>query len=92
MFNLSMKFGTHPDCLNLAKVIPIHKKESKVEVGNYRPISLLSKLLEKVVHERTYNFLEKYNCLYEYQYGFRKSHSTKHAFIEITEKIRKALA
>ena len=73
---------------------PIHKKESKLEVGNYRPISLLSninKLLEKVVHERTYNFLEKYNCLYKYQYGFRKSHSTKHALIEITEKIRKAL-
>ena len=94
IFNLSMKLGAHPDCLKLAKVIPIHKKESKLEVGNYRPISLLSninKLLEKVVHERTYNFLEKYNCLYKYQYGFRKSHSTKHALIEITEKIRKAL-
>ena len=66
IFNLSMKTGTHPDCLKLAMVIPIHKKGSKLEVGNYRPISLLSnidKLLEKIIHERTYNFLEKYKCL-----------------------------
>ena len=94
IFNLSLRTGTHPDCLKLAMVIPIHKKGSKLEVGNYRPISLLSninKLLEKIVHERTYNFLEKFNCLYKYQYGFRKSHSTNHALIEITEKIRKAL-
>ena len=47
--------------------------------------------IKKFVHERTYNFLEKYNCLYKYQYGFRKSHPTRHALIEITEKIRKAL-
>ena len=53
IFNLSMRTGTHPDCLKLAMVIPIHKKGSKLEVGNYRPISLLSninKLLEKIVH------------------------------------------
>ena len=94
IFNLSMKTGTHPDCLKLAMVIPIHKKGSKLEVGNYRPISLLSninKLLEKIIHERTYNFLEKYKCLYKHQYGFRKKHSTNHALIEITEKVRKAL-
>ena len=94
IFNLSMQTGTHPDCLKLAKVIPIHKKGSKLEVGNFRPISLLSninKLLEKIVHERSYSFLEKYKCLYKHQFGFRKSHSTNHALIEITEKIRKAL-
>ena len=33
IFNLSMKTGNHPDCLKLAMVIPIHKKESKLEVG-----------------------------------------------------------
>ena len=41
--------------------------------------------------KRTYSFLEKYSCLYKYQFGFRKNHSTNHALIEITEKIRKAL-
>ena len=85
------RYSRFPDCLKLAMVIPIHKKESKLEVSNYRPISLLSninKLLEKIIHERTYSFLEKFGCLYKHQYGFRKSHSTNHALIEITEKIR----
>ena len=75
IFNLSLRTGTYPDFLKRAMVILIHKKGSKLEVGNYRPISLLSninKLLEKIVHERTYNFLEKFNCLYKYQYGFQK--------------------
>ena len=56
-----------------------------------RLIIINNTLLERIVHERTYNFLEKFGCLYKYQYGFRKSHSTNHALIEITEKIRKAL-
>ena len=75
-------------------VVKIHKKESKFKVGNYRPISLLSninKLMEKINHERTYNFLEIHNCLYKHQYSFRRSHSTNYALIEITEKVRKAL-
>ena len=62
IFNLSMQTGIHPDCLKLVMVIPIHKKGPKLEVGNYRPISLLSnmnELLEKIIHERTYSFLEK---------------------------------
>ena len=74
-----MRTGTHPDCLKLAMVIPIHKKGSKLEVGNYRPISLLSninKLLEKIVHVRTYSFLEKYKCLYKYQFGFSNTQQT----------------
>ena len=52
------------DCLKLAMVIPIHKKRSKLEVGNYKPISFLSnieKLLEKVIYERTYSFIENFN-------------------------------
>ena len=40
---------------------------------------------------RIYNFLEKYNCLYKKQFGFRNSHSTNHALITITEKIRESL-
>ena len=38
--------------LKIAKVIPVHKKQSRVDCTNYRPISLLSnieKIIEKVV-------------------------------------------
>ena len=43
------------------------------------------------MYTRLYNFLEKYNCLYKKQFGFRNSHSTNHALISITEKIRESL-
>ena len=40
---------------------------------------------------RALSFLEKENVIYDKQFGFRPKHSTNHAIINITEKIRKAL-
>ena len=94
IFNLSLRTGQHPDILKISKTIPIFKKGSRLMVSNYRPISLLSnlnKILEKIVHERVYKFLEAFQCIYSFQFGFRKKHSTNHALIEITETIRQAL-
>ena len=36
-------------------------------------------------------FLENQKCFYKNQFGFRKKHSTDHALITITEKIRNVL-
>ena len=94
IFNLSFSTGQYPDLLKIAKTIPIHKKDSRLLVSNYRPISLLSninKILEKLMFNRIYNFHEKYKCIYKLQFGFRSKHSTNHALIEITESIRKVL-
>ena len=41
-FNHCLETGVYPDILKVAKVIPLHKKGPKHEVGNYRPISILS--------------------------------------------------
>ena len=62
--------------------------------SNYRPISLLSninKIFEKLVFSRVYKFLDKYECLYELQFGFRAKHSAEHALISISEKIREIM-
>ena len=43
----------------MLEVAPIHKKDSKLECSNYRPIALLSnidKILEKLMHKRLLNF------------------------------------
>ena len=80
--------------LKIASAIPIFKKDSKLIVSNYRPISLLSninKILEKLMFTRVYEFLEKHKCIYKLQFGFRSKHSTNHALINITETIRSAL-
>ena len=44
IFNTSISTGVYPDLLKIAKVIPIHKKNDKSDVINYRPISVLSSI------------------------------------------------
>ena len=63
-------------------------------LARYRPISLLSnldKILEKLMHNRIYEFLEKYKLLYPLQFGFRQHYSTSYALLNLTESIMKAL-
>ena len=88
LFNLSLNSGVVPDAMKIAKVIPLFKKGDKKLPSNYRPISLLSvfsKLLEKLVHKRVYNFLDRHQLLYKFQFGFRKNHSTSLALLEIID-------
>nr|XP_047135289.1 uncharacterized protein LOC124812535 [Hydra vulgaris] len=54
-------------------------------------LSNISKLLENLMCSRMYSFLNSFNCLNEFQFGFRSNHSTCHELISITERIRKAL-
>ena len=94
IYNLAVMSETHPEKLKFVNAIPIHKKGSHILLSNYMPISLLSNLnniFEKIIFNRLYCFLEKYDCIYELQYGFRAKHSTTHALINITERVRVAL-
>ena len=94
IFNLYFSTGVFPSGLKIAKVIPIHKKESKLKCPNYRPISLLSnldKILEKLMHNRIYEFLEKYKLIYPLQFGFQQHYSTSYALLNLTESIMQAL-
>ena len=90
MFNLSFVSGCFPDSLKLAKVIPLYKSENKKPVTNYRPISVLpvfSKILEKLMHIRLYEFLDNNLLLTENQYGFRPKHSTYMALLNLVDKV-----
>ena len=91
IFNTSVLTGQYIDKIKLPKTIPIVKKGSRLVVSDYRPISLLSnlnKIMKKLIFKRVYEFLEKYNCFYDLQFGFCSKHSTVHALISITESIR----
>ena len=94
LFNLSLTSGSFPTILKTSKVTPIYKKDSKLKCSNYRPISLLSnidKILERIVYNRLYTFFEDDKLVYNLQFGFRQKHSTIHALIHLTEKIREQL-
>ena len=42
IFQASIQQGTVPDEWKKANVVPIHKKGSRSDLGNYRPVSLTS--------------------------------------------------
>ena len=63
--------GVFPSVLKTAKVVPVFKKDSKLNYSNYRPISLLSnieKILEKLMRKRLYAFLDYNNIIYDLQF------------------------
>ena len=60
-------------------VIPVYKGSSKLVLGNYRPISILSpvnKVFETLLHRLFVNFWDNYSLFSDSQVGFCKNHST----------------
>ena len=94
IINISFETGVFPDRLKLSKVTPIFKSGNKSEMGNYRPISILStfsKIFEKAIALRLTNFLEKHAILHDNQFGFRKGHSTDMALTLFNDFIADAI-
>jgi hypothetical protein len=53
LVNKSIEKSVFPNSLKIAKVCLIHKKNSCLDIGNYRPVSVLqavSKLFERAIH------------------------------------------
>ena len=93
LFNLSFITGVFPFVFKTEKVVPVFKKDSKLDYSNYRPISLLSniaKVLEKLMYKRFYTLLNSNNVIYSLKFGFTQQYSTSHALVNITENIRKS--
>ena len=68
--NLSIKVASFPDKCKVAKIMPLYKKGLKTDPKNFRPISLLpliSKIIERIIHNQSKNFLSDNNVLCKYQ-------------------------
>ena len=92
--NKSITSAIVPEFLKLSKVIPICKSKSHDEFTNYRPILLLpklSKILETVIHERLYTFLNRAKSLNDKQFRFRKQHGTTDVVTKLINDIGKYL-
>ena len=69
--NLSIKPNSFLRSCKIAKVKPLLKKGSKTDPQNYRSISLLpilSKIIERVFHDKTQELLSKSKILYRFQH------------------------
>ena len=90
IINQSLVTGIFPDSLKIAKVVPLYKKEDKLIMDNYRPVSLLSsisKIFEKIVHKQLSKYFKDNKLFYKSQYGFRDEHSTELASIELIDRV-----
>ena len=88
--NLSIKLSHFSKDCKVAKLKLLYKKGTKTDAKNLKPISLppiVSKIVEKVMHDQTMNYLTKNNVLYRYQPGFRKNHLTNTSLAHLTDKI-----
>ena len=90
--NLSITSGKFPDSCKIAKLKSIYKKGSLTEASNYSPIfllSLISKVIKRIMHDQTSAFLNSRSLLYNYQSGFRKNHSTDFCLSFLNDKTLK---
>ena len=80
----------------IAKIIPTHKKGTKDNVTNYRPISNLcaiSKIYEKLILGQLWKIADENNVdlTGEKQHGFKKDKSTVTAALHLQSVISRAL-
>ena len=89
---VSLQLGVFPSNWKIADVVALHKKKSRSDPANYRPISLLpilSKLLETVVADRLKPFLRP--LLHYRQFGFRTGRSTIDMLTQLSQNWTNAL-
>ena len=92
IINLSLETGNFPQQWKVAKISPLLKSGSTTNFDNYRPISVLSivsKVIEKIVQKQLMNFLDENKLLSTRQFGFRAKMSTELAATLLLDDVRK---
>ena len=83
---LQQKF---PTLWKFSKVIPLHKKDSKLERKNYRPVAILSplsKVLERIVYEDLYHYFTNNKLFHSNLHGYRQYRSTQTALLSMYDR------
>ena len=75
-----------------ANIVPVHKKNYKQLIKNYRPVSLpvSSKMFEKIIFNSLFKYLEDNKLLNGNQSSFRPGDSCVQQLLSITHEINKA--
>ena len=92
IFNNILRTAKFPKQWKSANVTPVHKKENKQLIKNYRPISLLpifAKVFEKIIFRHLYNHLVSNNLITSNQSGFRPGDSVTNQLIYLVHEILK---
>ena len=88
LMNECLNSSVMPKSWKIGTVTPIPKGSASLNVGEYRPVSVLpcpSKVLERIVYNQLVYFSETNALLDKRQHGFRKGFSTASAIMEVTD-------
>ena len=55
------------------------------------PLSTFTQIFEQCIYNQLINYIKKHKIIFQFQFGFRKGHSTAQAITEITNTLRKAI-
>ena len=94
IINISISRGKVPSEFKIVRVVPLHKKKSKTDAGNYRPVSILSclsKVFERIIYHQLSKYLKSKNLIYDLQSGFRPSFSTDTTLTYLIDYTRKQM-
>ena len=78
IWQTSINSGHVPAIFKKQIITPVHKKSSKAEPANYRPIALTShviKIFERIIRKQLVAHLERNKLICPNQHGFRKHRS-----------------
>ena len=94
LFSSCIESGIFPPEWKKANVVPIHERDDKQNVKNYRPVSLLSifgKTFERLIYSEMYSFVIENDLLSSNQSGFKQGDSCINQLLSITHDIYQSL-
>ena len=96
LFNRSLALGVVPTVFKAASITPLLKKSGMdpADTKSYRPISnlsVLSKLLERLVAKQLISYLTVSDLLPDLQSAYRMNHSTETAVLRVLADILRAV-
>ena len=93
IFQQAMESGSFPSEWKKGNVVPIHKKDDKQCLKNYRPISLLpicGKIFEKLIFNEMFKFFIENELISPNQSGFKPGDSCINQLLAITHEMYKS--
>ena len=93
IFEQSLKENKFPEVWKKANIVPVHKKEDKNLIKNYRPVSLLpifSKIYERVIYNALFNYFKDNKLFTPSQSGFLPGDSCIAQLLSIIHEIQTA--
>ena len=88
---MCLKQSCFPDCWKVSLVVPVFQNAGERSTAKsycpVTPLSMVSKVFEKLVNKRIADHMEKCGLFPDFQYGFRSSRSTANLLTVVSDRI-----